>query len=106
MNKVAIAKYQDMSGLAAGLVAFTQTLQAKCTEFYYRSMGSSKRFSNTTHTHTLPLTQKDGEFQPYLDKLDQVEKGLTDLEQTVALLDDYTRKLGNEEEEEESFLCV
>eukprot|EP01102_Stenamoeba_stenopodia_P000196 TRINITY_DN1015_c1_g1_i1.p1 TRINITY_DN1015_c1_g1~~TRINITY_DN1015_c1_g1_i1.p1 ORF type:complete len:183 (-),score=42.83 TRINITY_DN1015_c1_g1_i1:65-550(-) len=64
MNKVAISKYQDMSSLAAGLVVFTQTLQAKY-----------------------------GEFQPYLDKLELVEKGLTDLEQTVALLDDYTRKL-------------
>jgi hypothetical protein len=52
--------------------------------------GCGGRFVHSSH----PLFLKDAEYQPYVEKLDKVEKGLTELEQTVALLDDYTRKLG------------
>jgi hypothetical protein len=39
------------------------------------------------------LTYTDQDFQPYLQQIDDIEAGVTDLEQTVMLLDDYTKRL-------------
>jgi len=33
-------------------------------------------------------------FKPYLEKIDDIEKGVVELEQTAILLDQYSRRLG------------
>jgi len=37
----------------------------------------------------------DAKFQPYLNKIDEIDSSLGELERTVTLLDDYTLKLEN-----------
>jgi len=36
---------------------------------------------------------KDAEFKPYLEKIDEIDASVTELERTVVLLDDYTKRL-------------
>ncbi|KAF2070081.1 hypothetical protein CYY_008607 [Polysphondylium violaceum] len=64
MNNVTAAKYQDMTNQTKGLSLFMSDLKSKYEEF-----------------------------QPYLDKISDLDKNVTDLEKTVLLLDEYTKRL-------------
>jgi len=39
------------------------------------------------------LQEKYKTFQPYLEKIDEIDASVTDLEKTVVLLDEYTQRL-------------
>jgi biogenesis of lysosome-related organelles complex 1 subunit 2 len=65
MNNMTKEKYVDMTNTAHGLVEYMTLLQQKYTEF-----------------------------QPYLNKIDEIETSVNELEKTVALLDQYTLRLG------------
>eukprot|EP01132_Coremiostelium_polycephalum_P000383 gene383-482_t len=64
MNNVTAAKYNDMTTMTKGLTTFMGDLKIKYEEF-----------------------------QPYLEKISEMDKAVTDLERTVNLLDDYTKRL-------------
>ncbi|GAM20481.1 hypothetical protein SAMD00019534_036560 [Acytostelium subglobosum LB1] len=64
MNDVTSAKYKDMHEITKGLTLY---------------MGD--------------LKQKYEEFMPYLDKIDELDKNVGDLEKTVQLIDEYTKRL-------------
>lgn len=42
------------------------------------------------------LLSADKEFDPYLKKIDEIDSNVNELEHTVQLLDDYTKRLGRE----------
>eukprot|EP00026_Physarum_polycephalum_P019736 Phypoly_transcript_21895.p1 GENE.Phypoly_transcript_21895~~Phypoly_transcript_21895.p1 ORF type:complete len:147 (+),score=37.34 Phypoly_transcript_21895:132-572(+) len=64
MNAVASSKYSEMSEVARGLTSFMKDLQ-----------------------------QKYQDFQPYLDKIEEIDTSVTELEKTVVLLDEYSKRL-------------
>merc|ERR1711879_569411 len=64
MNTLTAQKYSEMAGNAEGLTEFMKQLRDK-----YES------------------------FQPFLEKIDQVEVGIQSLEQTVLQLDEYSKRL-------------
>jgi len=64
MNSVSSTKYMEMSEVARGLTSFMKDLQ-----------------------------QKYEDFKPYLDKIDEIDVNVAELEKTVALLDDYSKRL-------------
>ncbi len=48
-------------------------------------------------THLLPLCAdilSDEEFDPYVKKIDQIDANVSELEHTVYLLDEYSKRLG------------
>ncbi|KAM9989272.1 hypothetical protein ACTFIY_005304 [Dictyostelium cf. discoideum] len=64
MNNITSSKYQDMTNVTKGLSVFMGDLKIKYEEF-----------------------------QPYFDKINELDKNVTDLEKTVQLLDEYTKRL-------------
>ncbi|KYR00965.1 biogenesis of lysosome-related organelles complex-1 [Tieghemostelium lacteum] len=66
MNNITSAKYHDMTEVTKGLSLFMGDLKVKYEEF-----------------------------QPYLDKINELDKNLGNLEKTVQLLDEYTKRLEN-----------
>jgi biogenesis of lysosome-related organelles complex 1 subunit 2 len=64
INKITKEKYEEMTKIAKGLAEYMNSLQEK-----YR------------------------ELQPYLEKIDEIDASVTELEKVVALLDNYTLKL-------------
>eukprot|EP00824_Muranothrix_gubernata_P014618 TRINITY_DN3029_c0_g1_i3.p1 TRINITY_DN3029_c0_g1~~TRINITY_DN3029_c0_g1_i3.p1 ORF type:complete len:158 (+),score=18.81 TRINITY_DN3029_c0_g1_i3:22-474(+) len=64
MNRVATQKYNEMADYAEGLGTFIAIMQAK-----YDSL------------------------RPYLDQIDEIDARVTQLEQVVNLLNDYTKRL-------------
>jgi len=64
MNAVCSSKYTEMSEVARGLTSFMKDLQ-----------------------------QKYQDFQPYLDKIEEIDTNVTELEKTVVLLDEYSKRL-------------
>eukprot|EP01112_Ceratiomyxa_fruticulosa_P020322 TRINITY_DN688_c0_g2_i1.p1 TRINITY_DN688_c0_g2~~TRINITY_DN688_c0_g2_i1.p1 ORF type:complete len:215 (+),score=67.18 TRINITY_DN688_c0_g2_i1:99-647(+) len=64
MNTLATEKYKEMTEAAVGLTTFMKALQEK-----YET------------------------FTPYLQQIDDIDKNVSDLEKTVTLLDDYTKRL-------------
>jgi len=64
MNLLASEKYVEMTDVAKGLTSFMKDLQIKYKDF-----------------------------QPYLEKIDEIDTNVTELEKTVLLLDDYTKRL-------------
>eukprot|EP01133_Synstelium_polycarpum_P015629 gene15629-18569_t len=66
MNNVTASKYHDMTEITKGLTMFMSDLKIKYEEF-----------------------------QPYLEKINELDKNVGDLEKTVQLIDEYTRRLEN-----------
>jgi len=64
MNSVCTTKYAEMTDVAKGLTSFMKDLQ-----------------------------QKYQDFKPYLDQIDEIDANVTELEKTVVLLDDYSKRL-------------
>jgi biogenesis of lysosome-related organelles complex 1 subunit 2 len=64
MNNVTREKYKDMTEITKNLTAFMDEMQKKYAEF-----------------------------EPYLKKIDEIDANVNELEHTVQLLDDYTRRL-------------
>jgi len=64
MNLAASEKYAEMTDVAKGLTSFMKDLQIKYKDF-----------------------------NPYLEKIDEIDTNVTELEKTVLLLDEYTRRL-------------
>jgi len=64
MNAVCSNKYTEMSEVASGLTSFMKDLQ-----------------------------QKYQDFKPYLDKIDEIDANVSELEKTVVLLDEYSKRL-------------
>ena len=40
------------------------------------------------------MSYSDQDFQPYLDKIEEIDMNVTELEKTVVLLDEYSKRLG------------
>jgi len=64
MNTITLEKYKEMTATAQGLTAFMQDIQKKYEEF-----------------------------EPYLKKIDQIDANVSELEHTVFLLDEYSKRL-------------
>lgn len=105
MNVVTKDKYVEMTGVVIGLTKNMEGIQQKCTfsqRWWLSVFMSSVRccsVSTAWLASMLPvfciiLTFSDQDFQPYLKQIDEIETGVTELEQTVLLLDEYTKRLG------------
>ncbi|EFA77587.1 biogenesis of lysosome-related organelles complex-1 [Heterostelium album PN500] len=64
MNSVTASKYKDMTDMTKGLTLYMNDLKLKYEEFL-----------------------------PYLEKIDDLDKNVGDLEKTVQLIDEYTKRL-------------
>lgn len=81
MNTLTTEKYSAMTDQTSDLVSLMLELQKKCTPLFFAE----------------PIIDKiiyAGEtFQPYLEQIDQIETSVNELEQTVLLMDEYTKQL-------------
>lgn len=80
LNQVTIAKYSDMTSLAARLNQVSQKLNEKCKGWLSSQLAS---------WHTSVVLS----LQPYCDQIDQVEASVSALEQTAYRLDAYCKQL-------------
>lgn len=86
MNYVVAEKYSSMNEHAKLLVNQMKELQEKCL---YMRLKYIYKF-----TLILIINITDLSYLPYLQKIDEIDASLIEFEKTVALLDDYTQKLG------------
>ncbi|EGG18344.1 biogenesis of lysosome-related organelles complex-1 [Cavenderia fasciculata] len=66
MNNVTSAKYHDMTEITKGLTLYMNDLKIQYEQF-----------------------------QPYIEKINDLDKNVTDLEKTVQVIDEYTKRLEN-----------
>jgi hypothetical protein len=91
MNKTTEEKYAEMTQVTKLLQGYLEQVQKKSNNhisapifFLLLLVLISFSFASTT----------DQEFQPYLEKINQIDQNVTELEHSVAMLDDYTKRLG------------